>query len=312
MLFSLQLCFISEKDIPAILTLDDTTKFVFTNHGKYSEKLGISTYQGNIFELSIQYSDEQIRNHIIDLFCAAYTVVAAYNYFDLFEILATPFGDPKFSACQGDDEAYSACLLVQQCYNSQRYKNAICKYHVAHGSFALHPMDLHPVNEPIERITVLTENIRIANVVVACYSILEELGLQIIIKKSDDGSNESSVTPDGKAWNTAVLERLKNALFINGINPESDIMWLSRNSIPRPFRDNVIDSSNPCEWSDGDVIKDFNIKITDAILELSYMRSHLASHGVGSRVLKLTMYDAENAFHLARMVLLNFFKIKPS
>ena len=75
MLFSLQLCFISEKDIPATLILDNTTKFVFTNHGKYYEKLGIGTNQGNIFELSIQYSDERIRNHIIDLFCAAYTVI---------------------------------------------------------------------------------------------------------------------------------------------------------------------------------------------------------------------------------------------
>lgn len=311
MLFSLQLCFISKKDIPTTLILDNTTKFVFTNHEKYYEKLGIATNQGNIFELSIQYSDERVRNHIIDLFCAAHTVIAAYNHYDLFELLATPTGDPKFSACQGDDEAYSACLLVQKCYNSQRYKNAICKYYVAHETFALHPMDLHPVNEPIERNTVLTENIRIANVVVACYSILEELGFQIIIKKLDDGTNESSVTPDGKAWNPEVLERLKTALRTNGINPESDIMWLSRNGIPRPFRDNVVDTSSPCEWSDGDAIADFNIKITDAILELSYMRSHLASHSVGNRVLKLTIYDAENAFHLARMVLLNFFKINP-
>ena len=309
MLFSLQLCFISEKDVPATLMLDYTTKFVFTNHGKHYEKLGVSTNQGNIFELSIQYSDERVRNYIIDLFCAAYTVVAAYNHFDLFGLLATPTGDPKFSACQGDDEAYSACLLVQKCYSNQRYKNAICKYHVAHETFFLHPMDLHPVNEPIERNTVLTENIRIANVVVACYSILEELGLQIIIKKLDDGTNESSVTHDGKAWNPEVLERLKTALQTNGINPETNIMWLSRNGISRPFKHNVVSSDNPCEWNDGNGIKDFNIGITDAILELSYMRSCLASHSVGDRVLELTIYDADNAFHLARMVLLDFFKI---
>ena len=310
MIFSLQLCFISEKDIPGTLRIDEYTEFVFTNHGKYYEKSGLGTTQGNIFELSIQYSDQLVRNHIIDLFCAAYTVVAAYNHYDLFELLATPLGDSKFSACQGDDEAYSACLLVQKCYNNQKYKNAICKDHVAHETYTLHPMDLHPINEPIERNTVLTENIRIANVVIACYSILEELGLQIIIKKLDDGTNESSVTPDGKSWNTEVLERLKSALFTNGINPDTDIMWLSRNGIPRPFKYNVVDTSNPCEWNDGDAIKDFNIKITDAILELSYMRSRLASHGVGDRVLELTIYDVDNAFHLTRIVLLDFFKIK--
>lgn len=309
MIFSPNLYFISKQDIPATLMIDTTTEFLFTNHGKCCKKMDVRTTRGNIFELSIQYEDEQTRNEIIDLFCAAYTVVAAYNYYDIFELLPTA-GVPKFSACQGDDTAYLACLLVQKCYKNQSYKNALCKYHVAHETYALHPMDLDPIYEPINTNMVLTENIRIAYVVIVCYSILEELGLQIITKRLECGQNESSVTADGKAWNSEVLGRLKNALVSNGIDPDTNIMWLSRNGLPRPFKHKVVDTSNPCKWNDGAALKDFNIKITDAILELSHMRSHLASHGVGDRVLKLTVYDAENAFHLARMLLLNFFNIK--
>lgn len=305
MIFSLQFYFISNNDIPRDLKIDDNAEFIFTNHGNNCVKHGFCATKGNIFELSIKYEDEIIRNSIIDLFCAAYTVIHACNYYDFSDLFTKLKSDTSFSTFEKDDRIYLVCLLVQKCYNNQCYKNAICKYHVAQEIFSLHPLDLHPSREPINITTVLTENIRIANVVVDCYSILEELGLQIKL----DSKNESSVSNDGKSWNPAILDKLKDTLKSNNINPESSIPWLCRNGITRPFKDTIVDAGNPCEWNDGDAIKDFNIIITDAILELSYMRSRLASHGLNDRVLKLTIYDAENSFNLSRIILLNFFEI---
>ena len=312
MIFSTQLYFISLRDIPATLALDIDTAFVFTNHGTHYEKLGFGTKQGNIFELSIQYKNEQTLDYIIDLFCAAYTVVSAYNYFNYFDFLPTLNNPIPCASFQGNDEAYLACLLVQKCYKNQSYKNAICKFHVAHETFSLHPMELHPDNEPIKRDMVLTEYIRIANVIITCYSIIEELGLQIIINKLSDGTLESSVIQNGNAWNPTVLKRLRETLLENGINPNMKIVWISRNELLRPFKHKVVDNNNPCTWNNNTNIKDFNITITDAILELSHMRSRLASHRIEERVLKLAVYDAENAFHLARILLLNFFQIELS
>ena len=305
MIFSLQFYFKSNNDILENLKIDDNTEFVFTNHGHNCVKNSFCTTNANIFELSINYEDENIRNNIIDLFCAAYTVIHAWNYYDFSDLFAKLKSDTSFSIFEGDDRIYLVCLLVQKCYGNQCYKNAICKYHVAQEIFSLHPLALHPSQEPINITTVLTENIRIANVVVDCYSILEELGLQIKL----DSKNESSVSNDGKSWNPAILDKLKGTLKSNNINPDSSIPWLCRNGITRPFKDMIVEVGNPCEWNDGDAIKDFNIIITDAILELSYMRSRLASHGLNDRVLKLTIYDAENSFNLSRIILLNFFKI---
>lgn len=305
MIFSLQFYFKSNNDILNNLKIDDNTEFVFTKHGKNCVKHGFCTTNANIFELSIQYNDENICNNIIDLFCSVYTVINAFNHYDFSDLFARLKSDTSFSTFLGNDLIYLACLLVQKCYSNQCYKNAICKYHVAHEIYSLHPLDLHPSQEPININTVLTENIRISNVLVDCYSILEELGLQIII----DSKNKRSVTEDGKSWNPDILEKLKGTLNSNNIDPDANIPWLCRNGIIRPFKDKIVDVSNPCEWNDGDIIKDFNIKITDAILELSYMRSRLASHGLNDRVLQLTIYDAENSFNLARIILLNFFKI---
>ena len=88
------------------------------------------------------------------------------------------------------------------------------------------------------------------------------------------------------------------------INPHTQLSWLRRNGIERPFKYKVVSSENLCDWSDGSVINDFTINICDAILELSYMRSHIASHKMNEKVLCLTVYDAVNAFNLARVCLL--------
>ena len=141
--------------------------------------------------------------------------------------------------------------------------------------------------------------------IIICYSILEELKLNIITKQ-----NENSLISEGTKWNPEVYSRLSDRLTECGLCPDSEIMWLSRNGIDRPFKSKLINVDNKCEWSDGEIINDFNIKLTDAILEVSYMRSKLASHNVGDRVTLLCVYDAENAFHFARIILLDYFKIK--
>ena len=74
----------------------------------------------------------------------------------------------------------------------------------------------------------------------------------------------------------------------------------------RPFKA-VVDSSKLCEWSDGENIRDFQISVCDAILELSYIRDCMASHGVRERIYELTIYDAENAYSLLRRIMLLFY-----
>ena len=164
------------------------------------------------------------------------------------------------------------------------------------GSFALFDDNKHPLEDPFVNEYLLTERIRIANVIVNCYAVLEELHMQIIA----DTKNPSVI--NGK-WNPLVKEELCSRLARKSIDSQKSIPWLSRNGVIRPFRASAVEADALCEWSDGQAICDFKINICDAILELSYMRSQLASHKYGNKVFKLSVYDADNAFFLARYLL---------
>ena len=250
------------------------------------------------------------RKSLVDLLCASHTVVAGYNYEAPEEILARldKLGDDsetkvgELGEVYGDDGLYYACLIVKRAINSQYEKNAVCKYHVAHEVYTLHPMDLHPLEDSFGESHLLTEHVRIANVVMECYSVLEEIGVPIHASRE-----KPSVI--GGGWNPIVKEDLIEHLVKNNISPNLDIPWLTRNEIIRPFKTKVVDNNRMCEWSDGKLINDFNINICDAILELSYMRSQLSAHVLNKKVLNLTVYDAENAFSLARTILLKHYEI---
>lgn len=192
-----------------------------------------------------------------------------------------------------DEALLEACRLVQKVHGAQKIENAVCKYYVAHDVFKLHPMDLHPLEDPFDNEYLLSERIRIANVIVECYSILEELHMQI------KASRENPSVIDGR-WDPKVKSELVERLQTKGIDTDKKIPWSTRNGVVRPFKTDVVNADDLCEWSDGAEICDFNISICDAILELSYMRSQLSSHSLGGNVLKLSVYDADNAFFLAR------------
>ena len=64
-----------------------------------------------------------------------------------------------------DEALLEACRLVQKVHGAQNIENAVCKYYVAHDVFKLHPMDLHPLEDPFDNEYLLSERIRIANVI---------------------------------------------------------------------------------------------------------------------------------------------------
>ena len=304
MITSLKVTFWSNKAIPERITINDNCAFILKNWGSFCPKNNVNVSEGYIVEILLEYSTDDEKEQLVDLFCASVCVVSGFNYLDTDDLLLKLHSPNEYTSFN-EEPYYSACLLVQKIFGNQHNMNAICKLYVAHKITPLHPMDLHPYHDTFKTNYQLTEQLSIAQIIIICYSVLEELGLNIITKQ-----NESSLISDGTKWNPEVYSRLSTQLTECGLDPNLEIIWLSRNGIDRPFKSKLISIDNECEWSDGDIIKDFNIKLTDAILELSYMRSKLASHNVGDRVKLLSIYDAENAFHLARITLLDYFKIK--
>jgi hypothetical protein len=55
-------------------------------------------------------------------------------------------------------------------------------------------------------------------------------------------------------------------------------------------------------------VKDMEIKIVNAIKEISYLRSKVVSHKFSSSIQELTIYDVKNAQILSRYLLLQYIK----
>lgn len=296
--------FCSNKPIPAELQLRNNGAIVFTPYGNSCEPMGYYDESDDIYGVEIKTATKEEAKHITEILCACHTLVEGDNMESPEDIIKRYNRDPNNILTQigtkgvvyPDDALMHACRLVHKVYGNQLLENAVCKYYVAHDIYKLHPMDLHPLEDPFVNEYLLTERIRIANVIVNCYAVLEELHMQIIA----DTKNPSVI--NGK-WNPLVKEELCSRLARKSIDSQKSIPWLSRNGVIRPFRASAVEADALCEWSDGQAICDFKINICDAILELSYMRSQLASHKYGNKVFKLSVYDADNAFFLARYLL---------
>ena len=304
-------CFFhSRKELQCNISLDNNSSIKFVNYGSHCEPMNCHTQNGIIYGVEIITSSDEKAAAIADILCASHTVVDGYNHENAEDIIQRFDMNPSYlsqagkpGVFYGDDSLMYSCFMLKKVYGNQIYENAICKYHVAHDVYSYHPMNLHPMENLFKSTYLLSERIRIANVVVDCYSVLEELHTQIIASRENPSAGK-----DGK-WNPAVKKDLCDRLMKKHIDPETTIPWLTRNGILRPFKSTLVSHSDLCEWSDGTEICDFNINICDAILELSFMRSQMASHKLDNKVINLTVYDADNAFSLARNILLRCFEI---
>ncbi len=296
-----------------------SSKVVLQNKGK---KVGfrnsafcVQDEETNIFELLIYSDDFDHSFHILDLIQCSSTIIQSEKTFDLESIKNAlliswnkPSDPPNIVYKQRDAGAYFSCSsylyyateMACNAFGNSQKENAIFKYDLARDLTEINPLDLSPANDWPDRVYYHSEQLRFGYSIIACYSILEELNLEIKATRDNPSSR------DGSIWNDAVLNDLKGRLVNSGIISEITIPWLVRYAYKRPFKD-VVKSSSLCEWADGENFRDFLISICDAILELSYIRDCIASHGVRDRVYELTIYDAENAYALLRKILLHYF-----
>lgn len=305
-------CFFSvNQKLDSRICLKNDAYIILKDYRKHCEPMRHFESDGHIYGIEIEALSKEQACDIADVLCACHTAVCGYYNESSNEIVRRFDKDPSNWMAQigtqgivyGDDALLHACILTQKVYGNQRFENAVCKYYVAKEIYPLDPMELHPLEDPFISDYLLSEQIKITNVIVDCYAVLEELHLQIKVHELNE---ESSIIND--EWNPVVKADLESRLSDKEIEANKTLPWLTRNGIKRPFK-SVVNKDTLCEWSDGQEVCDFEIDICDAILELSYMRSQLSSHKLDKKVLKLSVYDAENAFTLARHLLLEYFKI---
>ena len=192
---------------------------------------------------------------------------------------------------------------------SKDYKlaNSIVKYQLSTEIYSQHYMDLHEV------IDWKTTNfnyiqMRFAYAIVIAYSVIEELGLQINVNVS---KNKRSILDNGE-WNPEVLNDLIKRLELSNIDTNEHITWMIRGEETEIEKKKSIKVSRLAEWADpleykDDFfisIKDGYVYLPDAINYISFLRSSISSHSVGTRIMGLSVFDVANAQHLARRLIL--------
>lgn len=301
-------CFFNTKyRIPQSISFDDSVGVRFIPKGEYSDFLCLSVTGSQIYELILVAKTDEQAEQIADLLCSSFTVVNGYNVYKTWQLVDEARQEKQkgdyFKAgrsyfCDGGESWYYASVLASKAVHDQKKMNAICKYHTAHEIVDLHYMDLNPYTK-LQYEYLLSDQIRYSNVIVTCYSILEELGLQA--PKLERGSTllESS----GK-WNSKIYKKLIESLNNRSIDPDKRIRWLSRAEINSSVYDSAIDKGELCSWSDGQCIKDYEIRLVDGILWLKGLRDKIGAHDMDKRVLRLSIYDAQNAFELTREMIM--------
>jgi hypothetical protein len=192
---------------------------------------------------------------------------------------------------------------------SKDYKlaNAIVKYQLSTEIYSQQYMDLH--GEINWKTTVFNfTQMRFAYAIITAYSVIEELGLAINIDVSKDRRSKI----DNGDWNPEVLADLLRRLKSSNINVNDDISWMIRGEETEIEKKRPIKTTREAEWasSEDDMddlymkVKDGYVYLPDAINHISYLRSRIASHSVGERIMNLSVFDVANAQFLARRLIL--------
>jgi hypothetical protein len=196
------------------------------------------------------------------------------------------------------DGHFRAARIAAAASKKLVYQHALAKFLHGFRLAGIHWMDTHPTQAKVISTTsdpIIYINYALA--IIAYYSVLEELCAHVIASKENP-----SKLPDG-SWNPTVLNDLKERLVSLGINPDSTVVWLLRGSPSLIEITHKPPEGAPTSWA-GNMIRDREISICDAISYASVLRSRVSAHRTSKRTQSLTAAHVCNVQMLAREVLL--------
>jgi hypothetical protein len=159
-------------------------------------------------------------------------------------------------------------------------------------------MDLHPGYYPksfgVSRL--LSEHVRMASAITLAYSAIEELQLEPRPQKG------GSVKVKG-VWDPAALIDIQRRLREARIDLAESIVWTVRGSQTRIHKSDRAPDGSKLSWTKRGV-RDRAVKIEDALVAASWLRSKCTTHRYGKQTASISMYDVSNVQNLARRLLL--------
>ncbi|MGC8691159.1 MAG: hypothetical protein ACP5SP_06955 [Caldisericum sp.] len=194
-----------------------------------------------------------------------------------------------------------ACKIACKVSFRRVYYNALLKYQLGNYLYSITPIELDPSHSLYYKLSPFpSDYVKFAYAIIAFYSVIEELGLEI------RASEKKPSFINGK-WNPVIKKDLEARLKKDGINTQELFSWILR-STPTNIERHLLKSGKlkpvkKSSWARSSV-RDSKIKLVDAILLVSNLRSSISSHKFSKLVESLSIYDVSNANYLVRRLLI--------
>jgi hypothetical protein len=212
---------------------------------------------------------------------------------------AKPYeGRPPSWGVRSTEGVPLAVLCASKTSRRRQWGYAVANYNLSLKLYSPAQIDLDPHHalRQLKTSRFLDDHVTFAAAIVAAYSAIEDLGLEI------RASREKPSTIGGK-WNPAVREELEQRLVATKVSLDDPFPWLIRGPDTRIHRKRKLVRDVKAQWAAGPV-RDTLVPIVDALAEASRLRSKVAAHGAKTETPSISPYDVTNVQHLARRLIM--------
>lgn len=130
------------------------------------------------------------------------------------------------------------------------------------------------------------------------FSAIEELNLQVLSSLKDKRFMDGD-------WNPAVLKKTNAKLKEVGIEPDQPVPWIQRGN--KTLAEEAIKPKlgKLEKYSDGELVRDRELSLADALHYCSYLRNFMTTHALSSEAQFLGPYEVHNVQSVARRLILS-------
>lgn len=212
-------------------------------------------------------------------------------------------GEPFCNWFTFQENALYGCKVAVAAWADPALRYAIEKYMLSLDLDSITPHSASPRHGQIfhNKFTEYSYHVGAATTVFLAYSVIEELGLEI-----RSSSKEPRFLDNERGeWNPVVKEDTEQRLRDRGIDLSESIHWIYRGE-PSTLEQTIKPQLGlPAEYANGDIIRDREMEVIDAIHKASYIRNFIVAHKYSERVSDLGPYDVHNIQLLARRLILS-------
>lgn len=303
---------------------DPSKKFRFTERGvqTINRAADIDEYselrEGEEFGRLLVLEEEQSgADNIIQLICDANLILEAFkdqsyppnqgfeipeNLIERDEIFKLMFRtQPYFQSVYHRLELPVAVALAARAWGDKKLVYAIHKLALSYTTESVTPHSMHPrYGQAFRKHTNdYASHVATSVAINLAYSAIQELGLDV----RSNSQKPRWLDKEAFIWNPDVLKDIQARLEKAGISRDRTVDWIIRGEASEvevhPVRD------TPARLNNGEMIRDRELLLPDAINSCEYLRNYMTAHAFSSSTPLLGPYEVFNTQNVARLLILS-------